>query len=124
MFTILGDSNVRRNMTQMNCRAGIHMSGAQQISCGKLEVLAESLRAVRFESTICVLSCITNFLTSCSGSSSSVSVRIESCLSEVRDTLESACQENPERYFLICPPMYRLVNLRVYITCLVLTKQC
>ena len=48
----------------MKYRNRVHMSGAQLIPYGKLEVFAESLKSVRFESTVCILSCITIFLTS------------------------------------------------------------
>ena len=60
---------------------------------------------------MCILSCVTNFLTSCAEESSSVCLQIKSVLLEVRDVLYSSCEEQPELQLLLCPPMYRLTPL-------------
>ena len=80
-FTIVGDSNIKRNVTKTNTRACPQLSGAQVLSCQKIELLDEVLGRVRKESTICILSCITNFLTS-SEEDSMVYKRIEPVLDE------------------------------------------
>ena len=69
--------------------------------------MAESLREVRAESNVCVLSCITNFLTSSNGSSTSPSLRIEPVLRQVLSCIEVSAQAHDERLYLIAPPMYR-----------------
>ena len=63
VFTLIGDSNVKTHMNPMNCRDRPLMSGAQVLTCGRLEVLAESLKQIRQESNVCLFSCVTNFLT-------------------------------------------------------------
>ena len=105
-FTIVGDSNIKRNVTKTNTRACPQLSGAQVLSCQKIELLDEVLGRVRKESTICIISCITNFLTS-SEEDSMVSKRIEPVLDEFLTILTSACSGLPAMAFLLAPPMYR-----------------
>ena len=109
-FSVVGDSNVVRHMNQANCRSP-ELSSAEVKPCSKVESLDEVIRSLRIESTICILSCLTNFLTDTTGSSESVSLRVEPVLIQVRDILFSYCQEQPERYWVLAPPMYRLTPL-------------
>ena len=81
--TLLGDSNIRRHMSMTACRANPVMSQSQQLSCGLLTSLVETLSLVRPESTICLIACLTNFLTQSTETSSSVSQRVEPVLLEV-----------------------------------------
>jgi len=62
IFTLIGDSNVRRNMNDSNCLDRPLMAGAETITCTKFALFAQSLSAIRGSSNVCVLSCITNFL--------------------------------------------------------------
>ena len=96
VFTIVGDSNVRRHMTPLSCRAP-YMSEAQVSICGRIEALTEVLRQVRTISTAVIVACLTNFITS-SPDGSSVSMRSTPVLEEFRDILLDFCQEQPERY--------------------------
>ena len=57
IFTVIGDSNIKRHLNPMNCRDRPLMTGAQSLSCGRLEVLAESLKQVRKESNVVIFSC-------------------------------------------------------------------
>ena len=106
IFTVVGDSNVRRHMNNANCRTPA-MSSAEVKTCGRLDLLAETLRSIRPETTACILSCVTNFIADSPVSSDSVSLRIEPVLLEFRDLLYDYCQEQPDRYWLLAPPMYR-----------------
>ena len=83
------------------------ISSAQVIPCGRLELLAEALRQVRPESNVVILSCVTNYLTSSSGSSTSASLRVEPVLRSFLGFIEAAAAAQEERLFLINPPMYR-----------------
>ena len=105
-FSLLGDSNVRRNITKNTLRASPLVKSCQVICCGGLEVFASSLESVRSESNVCILSCVTNFLTCCDGPSS-ISQRIEPVLQEIRAALNQACEANPDRGYMLSPPMYR-----------------
>ena len=83
------------------------MSGSQQIPCGRIEVLTEALSTVREESTVLVLACVTNLLTSTSDESSSVSLRVEPVLQEFLSKILQFGSDSPDVHILICPPMYR-----------------
>ena len=104
VFTLLGDSNISRNKT--STRANPVLKASQILSCGHLGIFQEMLSKVRPESTVVIVSCLTNFLASSEGPDS-VSQRIEPVLSEIREALDAACTEKPERFHLISPPMYR-----------------
>ena len=92
-FSIIGDSNVTRNLTKVNCRSNPLMKASQVIPCGHLEVLSEALRQVRAESNVCVLSCITNLFTSIPDNAASpVSHRVEPVLTEFRDVILAAAR--------------------------------
>ena len=110
-FSILADSNVKRHMNPTNCRDRPLMSGCQLIPCGKLAALAESLRSVRAETNVCIVSCLSNFLTDSDDAGSSATFRVEPVFLAVIEKLNSAAAEFPDRKFLISPPMYRLVPL-------------
>ena len=97
IFSLVGDSNLRRHVSPLSCRE-VHMSGAQISTCGRIEALAEVLRGTRSESTVVVVACITNFLTSSEEISTSVGLRVGPVLSSFREVILDFCQEQPERY--------------------------
>ena len=82
------------------------MSGSEVIPCGKLAILAEALKSVREESTICVVSCVSNFLTGSKSAGSTVSPRIEPVLSDFCKALNLASGDRPDLVYLVSAPMY------------------
>ena len=64
LFSIVGDSNVRRNMTGLNIASREAMKSAQVIDCELISSLEAALAEVRAESTICIVAAITGFLLS------------------------------------------------------------
>ena len=106
-FSIVGDSNVQRHMNPTNCRDRPLMSSCQVLPCGKLALLAECLRSVRAESNVCVVSCVTNFLTRSEDTGGSVGFRVEPILLEVLSALTAAASLRPDLMLLLSPPMYR-----------------
>jgi hypothetical protein len=107
VFSIIGDSNVRRFNTHVNQRACSDLSKAQVVSCGKIHMLPEALAEVRSEVDACIVSCVSNFVCDTSSDASSVSVRVEGVIDEFRKFVSEACSLNPNRMYLVCPPMYR-----------------
>ena len=105
-FTVVGDSNVRRNLTKTNSRACPLMVGAQLLNSTRLEVFDEVLRKIRTETNVCILSCVTNFITS-SDDDSMVSKRVEPVLDEFATHVRDAAQRLPAVQFMVAPPMYR-----------------
>ena len=73
IFSLLGDSNIKRHMNPTNCRDRPLMSGCEVLPCGRLSVLAESLKSIRSESNVVILSCLTNFITMSEESGSTAS---------------------------------------------------
>ena len=106
IFTILGDSNVKRNISKTNARACPQMSGSQFLACPRLQLLEDVLGTVRKESDICIISCVTNFLTS-SEEDSMVSKRVEPVVEEFAGTLANFASKFPAISILVSPPMYR-----------------
>lgn len=106
VFSLIGDSNVRRFITNVNRRACPELSDAQIQSCGKLAMLAEALREVRVEANVVIITCITNFITESTGSSS-VGVRVEPVITKFREIIAAECATNTEKKYLIGPPMFR-----------------
>ena len=106
LFSVIGDSNVRRHMNPLNCRDRPLMSGAQVVLCGRTEVFKEALQSVKSESDVCIIACVSNFITS-TAAASSVSMRVEPVLLELLTVIQHHLSENPARKYLLCPPMYR-----------------
>ena len=83
------------------------MSTTHVLLCNRLDVLASSLRNVKRDSTVCVLSCITNFLTSSEDVASTISHRVDPVLDDFFSKIVAECESYPDRYYLVAPPMYR-----------------
>ena len=107
IFSLIGDSNVRRNITKTNSRACPQMSGSQVLFCQKLPLLEDALGKIRKESSVCIVACVTNFLTS-SDDDSMVSKRVEPVLDEFVHHLTATCANAPDLTILVSPPMYRM----------------
>ena len=106
-FAIVGDSNVKRHMSTINCRDRPLMSGAQIVPCGRLVTLSESIKSVRAKVNVVILSCVTNFITGAKNVSTTAALHVEPILTECLQVLSDACAERPDVQFLLCPPMYR-----------------
>ena len=107
VFSLVGDSNVKRHMNPTNCRDRPAMMEAQVIPCTKISVLQQSLRSVRDSSNVCIVSCISNFLSDSDSSASSMALRLEPIYLEFFRKLVQSCQAKPDRTFFVCPPMFR-----------------
>lgn len=106
VFSIVGDSNIQRHMNPTNTQGRALMESSQVIPCTRMEAFRTSLSAVRLESNVCLVSCITNFLTS-TESCDTISLRIDPVLKEFFEVIVSESLKNPERKYLVSPPMYR-----------------
>jgi hypothetical protein len=106
VFSVIGDSNVGRNMGKISRRASPSMKHAQSLSCGSLELFQSSLSEIRAESNVCIISCLTNFLTNASGSEST-SKRVEPVFQKIYTSMIEACLARPSTQFMMSPPMYR-----------------
>lgn len=106
-YTVIGDSNVRHHMSEHNCRDRPLMSDAQLLICTRMSTLTTNLNSVRPESTVVLLSCITNFLSGCNGPSSSVSIKVEPVLKDFLKKLSNFAELRSDVRIFVSPPMYR-----------------
>ena len=105
-FSILGDSNVHPHVNKTSCRANPQLKSAQVLQCGNLAIFPESLGKIRPESSMVIIACLTNFLTSVDGPSV-VSQRVEPVIQEIRAVLLDFCSSDETRSIFLSPPMYR-----------------
>ena len=106
VYSLIGDANVRGYINKTTCRANPSIGAAQLLSCCQLEVFTDSLKEVRDQSTVCIVGCLNNFITSCEGPAS-ITQRVQPLLQDFRDAVVAFCEANPSREYLIAPPMYR-----------------
>ena len=108
VFSLIGDSNIRNHVNRNSCRANPLLKDCQTLSCGNLGIFATTLSQVRAESNVCIVSCVTNFITGAGAEGqTTISLRVEPVLQDIRLALVEACGSNPARSYLISPPMYR-----------------
>ena len=105
-FALLGDSNVHPHINKTSCRANPNLKGAQVLRCGHIGTFSGTLEKVRPDVNVCIVACITNFLTSAEGPSA-ISQRVDPVLQQICSTLTEFCAAFPTRMCLISPPMYR-----------------
>jgi len=107
IFSIVGDSNVKRHMNPTNCRDRPKMSSSQVLPCTKSFGFRQALLSVRPESNVCIIACVSNFISDSTEVSSSASQKAEPVVKDFFDGVVEACRASPGRHHLICPPMYR-----------------
>ena len=105
-FSLLGDSNVHPHINKTSCRAHPSLKGAQVLPCGHLGIFSGTLEKIRPDTNVCIVACITNFLTAAEGPTT-VSQRVAPVLQQINATLGEFCESSPTRIYLISPPMYR-----------------
>ena len=105
-FSLIGDSNIRNHVNKNSFRANPALKTAQILSCGNVNIFAETLGKVRPESNTCIVACISNFITRTEGAPS-ISQRVEPVLQDVREAVHQFCEAFPDRALLLSPPMYR-----------------
>ena len=62
VFSVIGDSNVQRNLVDYNWTGREEMKAAQLIPCTSMSVFQACLSKVRPETNVLILSCLSNFL--------------------------------------------------------------
>ena len=105
-FSLLGDSNIHRHINKTSVRAHPSLKTAQVLPCGHFRIFSGTLEKVKADVTVCIVACLTNFITDADGPST-ISHRINPVLQEIRTTLFTQCDSFPSRMYLISPPMYR-----------------
>ena len=106
-YSLLLDTDLRCHVNRSSLRANPTMKSTQIITCGNLELLLESMTQVRLESNVCIVSCLTPMIANAEGPST-ISLRVDPVLQDVKAALYDQCLSNPDRFYTISPPMYRV----------------
>ena len=61
-FSVIGDSNIQRNLVDYNCVTREVMKSAQVIPCTSMSTFAACLPRVRPEANVLILSILSNFV--------------------------------------------------------------
>ena len=112
MISVVGDDNVRRNMTGLNLASREAMKSSQVIDCSNLASLDAALDSVRSDSTVCIVACITEFLVA-SGDCGTIFSTIDPILATFTQKLHDFCsRRQTTRVNNLLP----LANLMVHAT--------
>ena len=90
LFSIVGDSNVRRNWTGLNIASREAMKAAQVVYCEDFSSLEASLNQVRAKSNACIIAPVTNFILM-SGDSGTISSAVDPLLNSFAKKLTQFC---------------------------------
>lgn len=94
VYTIIGDANIRRNMTSLNIASRDIMKKAEVIDCLQLSNLDTALSQVRVESSILIVAAITEFLLS-GGDCGSIASSIDHILTSFFAKVTGFCATRP-----------------------------
>ena len=94
VFSIIGDSNVRRNMTGLNIASREAMKNAEIIDYNPPASFDSALGSVRAESNICIIAAITELLLT-GGDQGTVSASIDPILTMIRAKIYAFCATRP-----------------------------
>ena len=95
IFSIIGDGNVRRNMTGLNVASRDSMKNAQIIDfigAGPIDV---AFTEVRPESTVCIVAAITDLLLS-NGDCGTIFASIDPVSTDLHNRFVAFCQARPD----------------------------
>ena len=108
LFSIVGDSNVRRNMTGLNIASRETMKKAQIVDCPAITSLDASLNQVRVESNVCIVAVITDFLLT-AGDCGTVSSSIDPILDSFSKRLIAFCAARQDLQVCLETPLIRTI---------------
>ena len=94
LYSIVGDSNVRRNMTTLNVASRASMKAAQIVDCVQMSNLEAALQEVRAESEVLILASITEFLLG-NGYTGTLSSTLDPVLTSLSAIVQRFCTTRP-----------------------------
>ena len=94
LFSIIGDANVRRNMTGLNIASRESMKSAQILDCSSMSELDTALQDVRPESTVLILASLTEFILA-SGDCGTIFSSVDPVLASLVTKLVGFCAFKP-----------------------------
>ena len=123
LFSIIGDANVRRNMTGLNVASREVMKSAQIIDYLGVTPIEQALSEVRDESSVCIVAAITDLLLS-GGDCGTIFASIDPQLNTFFSAVSIFSQARPAvqvfLFILSRPCLLRFLALFKYVCWLVL----
>ena len=101
IFSIIGDGNVRRNMTALNIASRESMKNAQIIDFVGNTSIDVALQEVRPESNVCIVAAITDLLLS-GGDCGTIFALIDPALTDLHARLVTFCTSRPSLQVTAC----------------------
>ena len=106
LYAVLGDGNVRRNMTVMNMASRRPMESAKVIDCASSSTLRQALRDVPHEVTSCIVQSLSSILAEAEDAGSIYST-IDPVLTNFSAIVREYCAARESQQVLLAPPMFR-----------------
>ena len=94
LFSIIGDGNVRRNMTGLNIASRESMKAAQVIDYAAPSSFDDAFKEIRPESTVCIIAALTDLLLS-GGGGGTIFATIDPILDSFRTKTFNLCASRP-----------------------------
>ena len=94
MYSIIGDANVRRNMTGLNVASREAMKNAQVIDFLGTTPIDQALMEIRAESSICIISALTDPIVA-NGDCGTVYASVDPILTSCHASIAAFCQAHP-----------------------------
>ena len=113
VYSLIGDSNIKRNMTTMNIASRASMQNCQVLDCPDLVNLEGSFASVRDESNVCIFSAVSELLVNCEDRGT-VQASMDYTMSSLKTKLTILCQARSKlqvcQFFLISDLIYRVFS--------------
>ena len=107
LFSVVGDGNIRRNMTTMNVASRASMGTAKIIDCLAIDNFSQALSSVSPDTTVVILQCLTSFLVACPDTGSVFST-VDPVFTEFATQVRDFCSSRTATSVMVSPPMYRM----------------
>ena len=114
LFTIIGDSNVRRNMTSLNVASRTSMKTAQVLDCANLASLDSCFQEVKAETEVLIVAAVTEFLLS-GGNCGTILSTIDPVLATFASKIINFCAFRPHLKVEVLFGTYRGLCLPIVI---------
>ena len=107
-FAVVGDSNVKRNMTPAASKGRPPMSTAKIVQCGRMSTLSTSLSSLPMDIDACIVACLSNLISASTDPQlSSLSTRVSPVIESFMEKIWAFAADRPEVQVFVSPPMYR-----------------
>ena len=112
-FSIIGDANVRRNMTLLNVASREVMKAAQVIDYTGVAPLTTALEEIRPESSVIIIAAITDLLLS-GGDCGTISSSIDPVLDSFFSAVSGYCVAHPSHQVNIIVTFWSCLQTRYF----------